>query len=345
MLAARMYEKNNIQVEEIPVPKINELEILLKVRAVAVCGTDIRMYKNGYPGITKDSPRILGHELSGTIDKIGENVVGYQVGQRVAVAPNIGCGICMYCADGNGHLCSDYRALGINIDGGFAEYVVLPARAVISGNIIPLADGVSFEEAAVNEALSCVYNGFERAEIRPGDCVVIIGAGPIGIMHGMLAKMAGASQVIFNDLSAERLKSVKEFDSFFTCVKDNIKEEVFKSTNQMGADVVIVACPAPNAQTLSLELCKINARVSMFGGVPAVAQPVGLDTNLIHYKQLIVSGTTRASLTHFRKTLDFVASGVLDIKPLISDTFELSEILDAFSKAEKADGLKNVVIM
>ena len=344
MFAARMYNKNDIRVEQIPIPAIKSMEILLKVKAVAVCGTDIRMYRNGYPGITEETPRVLGHELAGIIEQVGAEVEGYEIGQKVAVAPNMGCGICIQCVAGNGHLCPDYKALGINIDGGFAEYVMIPSRAVASGNVMPLAPHVSFAEAAVNEALSCVYNGFERADIRPGDNVVVIGAGPIGIMHGMLAKMAGASRVIFNDLSQERLDLVKRFDPFFTCVKDYIKEEVMTMTNQLGADAVIVACPAPKAQTLSLELCAINARVSMFGGVPATAQPVGLDTNLIHYKQLIVSGTTRASLTHFRKTLGFVASGVLDIKPLISGTFSLDEISMALERAEKAEGLKNVIV-
>ena len=345
MLAARMYGIEDIRVEEIPIPTIKEDEVLLKVKAASICGTDVRMYKNGYAGITADTPRILGHEISGIIEQVGSAVMHYEAGQRVAVAPNMGCGVCSQCIKGDGHLCRTYQALGINIDGGFAQYVVIPGRAVAGGNIAVLEDHVSFEEAAINEALSCVCNGFERCEIRPGDNVLIVGAGPIGIMHGMMAKMAGAGRVYINDLSEERLAICKEMDNSFITVKNDIMEIVMNDTKGEGVDVCITACPSPAAQAMALEISAYNARINFFGGSPASKQIVGLNTNLIHYKQLKVSGTTRASLTQFRKTLQFISTGVLDVRGLITSKLPLEQIQDGFELAAAAKGLKNVITM
>ncbi|MCI5838160.1 MAG: alcohol dehydrogenase catalytic domain-containing protein [Christensenellaceae bacterium] len=342
MLAARMYGANDLRVEEIPVPEVGDGEVLIKIKAAAVCGTDVRMLSFGASGIDESNPRVLGHEFAGIIDKVGKNVKGYKVGDRVAVAPNFGCGICSQCIKGNGHLCADYRATGINTDGGFAEYCLIPEDAVRGGNICLLQDDVSFEEGAINEPLSCVYNGFEHASVHPGDVVLVVGAGPIGIMHCNLALMAGAV-VCLNDVSVERLENAKKIFPKLNIVSGNPEETVMKLSGNAGADVVITACPVPSVQVQALELAGIGGRVIFFGGIPAGKEPVGINTNLIHYKQLIVSGTTRASLSQYRKTLDFVSKKVLDVKPLITNYFTLSEIDKAFDYAKRGVGYKNVI--
>ncbi len=345
MLAARMFDRNTIRLEDIPVPEIGEGELLLQVKAAAICGTDVRMMQNGYPGIGPDSPRVLGHEFSGVIRKVGPGVTAYQVGERVAVAPNMGCGLCPACMRGDSHLCSAYQALGIHLDGGFAEYVRIPSSAVSRGNVMLLADHVSYAEGAVNEALSCVYNGSERCGIRPGDRVLVIGAGPIGVMHAMLAKMAGAGRVYINDLSEQRLALCKQIDPFFTTIQDDLQGTVRSETKGEGVDVCITACPVPAAQAAALEVCGMNGRINFFGGVPENRQPNPVNTNLIHYKQLMVSGTTRASLSQYRQTLSFLTDGILDIKPLIRSVYPLREIAQAFSAASSARGLKTVITM
>ena len=220
-----MYGVDDIRLEEIPVPVPQTGEILLKVKAAAVCGTDVRMIKNGAAGIDEQHPRILGHEIAGIIEETGDGVTGYEKGMRVSVAPNMGCGICDMCVSGNSHLCPDYKALGINLDGGFAEYCIIPAQAVKSGNVCILEDGVTFDDGAVNEPLSCVCNGFERADIRPGDRVLVIGAGPIGIMHCALALMAGAV-VYLNDVCAERLEEAKRIYPAINIIKGDPEKEL-----------------------------------------------------------------------------------------------------------------------
>lgn len=344
MLAAKMYGKNDLRLEEVPVPQPQPGELLIKVKAAAVCGTDVRMLKNGASGIDNEHPRILGHELAGVITEAGNNVKGYSVGQRVAVAPNMGCGICPQCVAGNSHLCPKYRALGINLDGGFAEYCLIPEAAVRSGNVCILDENVSFEEGAVNEPLSCVCNGFERADIHPGDTVLVIGAGPIGIMHCALALMAGG-KVFLNDISSERLEEAKKLYPQINLISGDLKENIMKETGGAGADAIITACPVPAVQSETTELASIGARIIFFGGVPASAGKVPIDSNAIHYKQLIVSGTTRASLTQYRKTLRFISNGILNVKPLVTARMPLEKISDAVANAAAGTGLKNVIIM
>ena len=192
MLAARMYGINDLRIEEMPKPKIGAGEILVKVRAAAICGTDVRMLTSGAKGTDSSQPLVLGHEFAGDIVEIGSAVTGYQAGMRVAVAPNMGCGVCDLCVSGNGHLCPHYQAFGINLDGAFAEYVRIPSRAVAGGNVAVLPRRVSYAEGALNEPFSCAYNGSQHCHIQPGDYVLVVGSGAIGLMHAKLAKLAGA---------------------------------------------------------------------------------------------------------------------------------------------------------
>lgn len=345
MKAAFLYGKEKLTLMEVPVPEIGDDEVLVRVKSAAICGTDVRMYKNGAPGVSEENPLIIGHEMAGIIEKAGKDVTHYKEGMRVAVAPNMGCGICDDCIRGNSHMCSGYRALGINLNGGFAEYVRIPAAAVRAGNMVEMKGKISFEEAAITEALSCVYNGSSQCRIRPGDTVLVIGAGPIGIMHAMMAKMSGAGKVMVNDISAARLEECRRIDSSFLTIRNDPKETVMKETAHKGADVVITACPVPSAQQQALELAANYGRICFFGGLPEEKKRVELNTNLIHYKQLAVTGTTRASLFQFKQALGFVEAGLLDVDKLITRRFMLDEIQEGFNCACAADGLKNVICM
>lgn len=344
MLAARLYGKDDLHVERIPVPEIADDEILVKVKAAAVCGTDLRMLKNGAAGVDAGHPVVLAHEFAGIVDKAGSRVERYAPGQRVSVAPNIGCGVCDFCVAGKSHHCADLTAMGIHMDGGFAEYVRVPAAAVRLGNVTPLADGGSFEAAAANEAFACVYNAFCRYGVNPGETVVIIGAGAIGMMHATLAKMAGAARVILNDLSVQRLRECAALDGDLIIAQDGLPERVAELTGGRGADVVITACSAAAAQRGAFALAGIDGRVNFFGGLPKGKENVELDTNVIHYKQLTVTGTTRSSLEHYRQTLRFIAAGLVDVDALVTHRWPLSDVLKAFDNAAAGVGLKQVVV-
>jgi L-iditol 2-dehydrogenase len=342
MKAARPYGIDDLRVVDAPVPEIGKGEVLVRVRAALICGTDVRMLKNG----AKVSPLTLGHELAGEIADMGSEVKGYSRGMRVAVAPNYGCGVCDACVSGQGQNCSALRALGIHDDGGFAEYARVPALAVAQGNLSPIEDGVSFAHAAIAEPLSCVYNSFERARLRPGESVIVIGAGPIGLLHAKLYKLAGAGLVMMSDVNAERLAAcIKDEPSFVAVPAEGAKERVMQLTKGAGADVVITAASVPAVQQLSFGLAAMNGRVIFFGGLPAGKELVALDTNVIHYKQITVTGTSRQSLAQYRACLGLIARGLIDVGSVITGTWPLSGAAEAFASAVRGEGLKSGFVM
>lgn len=345
MRAALLYGKEDLRVQEVPTPEVGPGEVLLAVRAAALCGTDIRMYRNGAKGVGPESPLVLGHELSGTVMRVGRAVSGVREGQPVAVAPNMGCGTCDSCVSGNTQFCENgYRAFGINLPGGFAQYALVPAEAVRQGNLCPISPSLSFAAAALAEPLSCVFNAFQRCAIRPGDRVLIIGAGPIGLMHAKLARMGGAAKVFLNDLSAERLEACRRLEpGLHTILGADPVAPLLELTSGRGLEVVITACPAPEAQVNALKLAAVNGRVLFFGGLPADRAVVGLDTNLIHYRQLWVTGTARQSLSQFRQVLRLIEDGLVNVEDLVSARWPLEKIGEAFQAVMRGEGLKHVV--
>lgn len=351
MIAALLFQKQDLRLDEIPIPRISENEVLIKTRAASICGTDLRMYQNGYNGVDVKNPLILGHELSGEISEVGKNLTDFKdsfgnkffEGARVAVAPNIGCGICDLCVSGNTHLCPDYKALGINLHGGFAQYFRVPEAAIRQGNIAFLSDNISFEDAACAEPLSCVYNGFENWHIKPGDSVLIMGAGPIGIMHLMLARMVGAGQLFVVDSNEARLNEAREIIPECQILSlENLKQSVFEYTRGKGVDICVTANPSPDSQALSLQLMAIGGRVIFFGGIPSSVPMPQLDTNLIHYRQLKVTGTTRQSIFHFRKILSLIERKLFDLSRIITNRYSIQDATLAFQKASKKEGIKHV---
>jgi L-iditol 2-dehydrogenase len=328
--------------KNVPDPRLERGDIIIKVCRAAICGTDIRSIRYGL----SESQTIIGHEIGGVISKVATDVEGYQIGDRVAVAPNYGCGLCDECVSGNTHLCDAYQAFGINLPGGFAEYIRIPEKAVRQGNVVKLSDHVSYEEAAVNEPFSCVYSGFEKCQIKPGDDVLIIGAGPIGLMHALLAEMAGAGAVFMNDLNVDRLKECKlVLPGIDILDDDDLKKTIMKRTGGKGVNVCVTACPSPAAQTESLSLMAIGGRVNFFGGIPGKHQPVQLDTNLIHYRQLMITGSTRSSLSQYRKTLKLIERGKIDLTKLITHRYPFTQISEALDSAGRGIGLKTVIVI
>ena len=345
MKAAKLFGQNDIRILDCAIPETGDDEILLKTGAAAICGTDLRMIANGYKGVDENHPLTLGHEIAGTIERIGKNVKGYEPGMRVALAPNIGCGICDWCASGDTHLCPDYKAFGINMDGGFAEYVRIPQNAIMQGNIMILDASMPLDAAALIEPASCVLNGQLMTGIRLNDKVLIIGAGPIGIMHGLLARNFGAAKVYMRDLSPQRMKQSVELIPGAQMIEDSDLEAAVKRlTGGRGFDVTITACPSPAAQVEALKITGMNGRILYFGGLPAGKDEVTLATNLIHYKQLSIFGSTRGNVAQYRAVAKMFTAGTLDLTKLVSRRYPLNEFLEAVEYAKKAEGLKTVIV-
>jgi L-iditol 2-dehydrogenase len=344
--AARLYDTGDLRVEEVAVPAVGRGEILVRIGAGQVCGTDIRMFKQGAKAASPDSPLILGHEIAGVIEQVDSEVESYQPGMRVAIAPNYGCGVCDTCISGNTQTCAESQALGVTRDGGFAEFMVVPAPAVRQGNVAIIPEHVSLQEAALAEPLSCVYNAFERNDPQPGDTVLVIGAGPIGLMHAKLYLMAGAGAVIMNDLLPERLALCKSLEpDIHTVGPADLKTLLDDVSRGRGADIVITAAPAPATHQLALDLVAVNGKVSYFGGLPKDREIVPINTNLIHYKQIWVTGTTRQSLRQYRKTLDLIDRGLVKLDGLMTKAVGLEQIDEVFQDTMNGRGLKNGILI
>jgi len=347
MKAVYYYGPGDLRLERAEKPSAGHGEILVRVRACAVCGTDLRINKFGHFKIPKGVKRVLGHEISGEIAEIGGGVKGYSVGDRVAVPPNVGCGSCEMCVRGFNQMCPDYEAFGISWDGGFEEYVLIPAPAVARGNVVQLPEELNFIEAALCEPLSCTYNSWRMLRTSPGETVLIIGAGPIGACHVIVNRLAGASKIIVADISEIRLREISQIgaDVVINSAETDLRDAVAKETKDRGCDIVITACSVPEMQPKALELAAVHGRVNFFGGMPSGKENVTLNTNLIHYKELTVLGTTGSTLSDFHKSIEIAASGKTNLISLATGRFPLDKTLDAFAYAASGSGMKAVVVM
>lgn len=346
MLAATYTQGGKFAVMDVPEPTAGEDEILLKVRAASICGTDVKIVHNGHRKLRDGQRIVLGHEFVGDIAAVGRRVRDYREGQRVGVAPNAGCGKCAACARGKPNYCPGYTAFGIDRDGGHAPYVAVPAAFIAQGNIVPLPDSLSDREASVLEPFSCVVNGARACRIAPGEAVVIYGAGPIGLMHVMLFRASGAGKIVAVDVRDGRLARAKVAgaDVVLNSTSEDVKARVMSETGGSGADAVITACPAAEAQEQGLDLLAPFGRLCLFGGLPRGGGKVALDTNAIHYKNLTVTGTTGGSVEDYRAAMRLAEGHRVDLGAVISDTFGLADLAAAYKCAESGPQGKVVLV-
>lgn len=328
-----------VRIMDVPVPRIGRGEVLIRVRAASLCGTDLRIARRGHGSIPEGTQRILGHEVVGEIVEVGSDVQDLKEGMLVLVAPNYGCGKCRFCTSGAQHHCPFGKALGITEDGGFAEYMRIPEEAVRQGNVFPLPPEVNPVEFSFVEALACVVHGFLPLSVSFRDTVLIYGAGPIGLMFLELARLSGAREVWVADISPSRLERAAARGARTLVVGEKRVRDVLKDV-----DVVIVAAPAPDAQREALEVAGIFGRINFFGGLPPGTPEVPLATNLIHYKELLVTGTTRSNNFHVRLALDLLVQKQLDLSYLVSHTLPLEAIAEGLQLMEGKDALKVVLI-
>ena len=345
MLAAVYHGPNDLRVEDVAVPKIGAGEILVKVLSASICGTDLRIYHGNHRMYQPGTIRIPGHEVVGTIAKVGSGVQNYSIGQRVFCAPNTGCGHCNQCVTGNNNLCKNYDAIGVTSDGGFAEYVRIPANSVQQGNVIPVSEAVDPAVAALMEPFACVLRGQNALHIKPGDVVLVIGAGPIGVMHVKLARARGAGRVIVSEPIPDRAAQVLQMgaDRVVNPASEDLQSAVKEESHGRGADVIIVAAPVHAAQENSLELAAIGGRINFFGGLPKDRPMIQIDSNLVHYKELVITGTTACSTADCWQAAQIVNSGLIDLSDVVSRRFLLRDAVAAFAAAEDRKSLKIVL--
>lgn len=345
MQAAVYHGALDLRVELVPIPAIKAGEILVKVECASICGTDLRIYHGQHRKYPAGTRRIPGHEVVGRIAALGTEVSGYQAGQRVFIAPNLGCGHCKQCLSGRNNLCANYEALGVTLDGAFAEYARVPAAAVAQGNVIPVRGDLDPAALALAEPFACVLHGQDALHIQPGETVLVLGAGPIGLMHVLLARLRGVGKVIVSEPRPERLAQALEMgaDLGVDPLKQDLAKAVAEATGGEGAEAVIVAAPVHAVMEQALSLAAIGGRINFFAGLPKDKPAIQVDANLVHYKELIVTGTTACSTGDCRRAAALLESGRVDLSPLVSQRFSLAQAVEAFQAAEARNAMKIVI--
>jgi len=347
MKAAVIKAPGVIEVEEIPTPQPLEGEVLLKVEACAICGTDQRVLSGTKP---VDVP-VVGHEITGTVAEVGEGVTGIKKGERYIVQTVIGCNKCEACARNQHNLCEKgFIAMGYQFNGGFAEYIVMPKVAVDQGNLISIPDDLPALAGTIIEPLSCCVNGMKYIPLDKCKNVVIFGGGIIGVLNGLVAKAKGAESVTIMDVSQDRLDLLASlglpFDNYVNTAENDAQEWVKDHTGGFGVDAVVVAASVKPLVSLGVKLLAKGGHLSIFAGMPKTEPIEPIDLNLIHYGELNIHGANSSAINEYLEARDLVVSGKVDTKPLVTHTFSLDDFKDAVAtQADPSTGALKVVVI
>lgn len=345
MLAAILKPKGGLTIENVSEPIPGPGEALLKVEACALCGTDKRVLAGEKPV----SVGIIGHEIAGTLIAVGGATdPALRLGRRYAVQTVIGCGDCPMCAIDRQNLCErGFTAIGYAYDGGFAEYLRMPAAAVAQGCLIPLPSGMDAEIGTLLEPLSCGLNGLRAIPLEGMDHVGVVGAGVIGVLNGLIARARGAKRVTIFNRSRGRLDLLKSlglpFDDLIDYSAVPAEEWIAEQTRGRGLNAVILSASERSLASRCLPWLARDGHMSLFAGMPKSAAVEPLDLNLIHYRELHLHGANSSVRRDYEEASDLLATGRIDGKALITHRFPLARIVEAVRAQSGTDALKVIL--
>jgi L-iditol 2-dehydrogenase len=339
MRVARYHGWDDVRLESMEVPEIGPGEMLVQVRACGLCGSDLmRWYADS------KAPAVLGHEPVGFVSQVGSGVVGFAPGDKVFVHHHVPCFVCHYCRRGNYSCCETFKKNGL-YPGGFAEYVRVAARNV-EYDVLPVPESLSFEEATLIEPIACAIRGMERAGVKPGDTVLIIGAGVSGLLFTQLSRLWGAGLVIVSDLVEYRLERSLEYGAHASLnpAADDLQEEVSRLAGRSGADVVVVTVGNPSVMEQGLRLAAKGGTVLIYAPLPpGDTLPVDVCDLLFSEKTLVTTYSCAPDDT--RTALDFIRKGCVQTSGLVTHRFGLERVGEAMRLASQAgDSLKVVIV-
>jgi L-iditol 2-dehydrogenase len=343
MTAAVLYGREDLKIESVDIPKLAEDEVLVRVKVALTCGTDLKVWKQGFHARMIEPPAIFGHELSGIVEAKGSAVNGgIHTGMRVVPSNSAPCNVCLFCRKEHANLCED---LLFN-NGAYAEYIRIPGR-IVRQNLLVIPDHVSFVDAAMVEPLACVLRGIEETGINPGDTAVIIGCGPIGLKF---IRILAARQVRVVALgkrksqvrAAERLGAIAAFD--VTQLENPVQAVRQLTEGGRGADDVIEAVGSPTTWQWAIQMVRKGGTVNLFGGCPRGSQ-VQFDPAALHYSEVTIKSTFHHTPRFIREALETIARGEVRASDFITGEIPLAELPQMFEHMKHRNGeLKTAVI-
>jgi L-iditol 2-dehydrogenase len=330
----------DLKVEEREVRRPGPGEVLFKTKAASLCYSDIRVYKGEKYA---QSGVILGHEMAGEIVELGEDVSEVEVGQGVAICPIMACGSCHFCIRGKRNRCLNRQTLGYDGDGGLAEYVLVPQQLVSLGHLLKLPQGLPWEIACQVEPFACALYSMLVLGVGPGTSLTIVGAGPMGLTHLLIARSMGCGAIIVADPVEERLAVADELGA--TAVvnpqRQSVKEEVMKLTDGLGTDASVASVGNVDAIQSSVDAVRKQGIVNIFGGCPP-GSVLPVDPNRVHYDELWITGTQNANPEHYEKALELL-NHMPHAQDLTTHRFSIDDAPKAFEARGQMDGLKAVL--
>lgn len=329
----------NFEVRDMQLGHPGAGQVLIRNMAAGICGTDVHIMRGEKGSADVAPPVVLGHEYAGEVVEVGEGVTTCRPGDHVTVDPNIYCGRCRFCRNGQKQFCENLVAVGVNFDGGFAQYSLVPQTQVF-----PLGPDVSWEAGAMAEPLACCLHGIEQAGIRPGDSVLVVGGGAIGLLMVQLARLQGAATVLVSEPSAPRreIACAVGAAAAFDPAEMPMKEQLLRQIGREGVDVVIECAGNVHATRSAFEAADRGARILLFS-VPSAGAKYELDLFEVFNKELHISGSFINPDTHL-EAVRLLASGRIDVKPLITHRYPLEQVRDAIVKQTQNDSIKVMVL-
>jgi L-iditol 2-dehydrogenase len=342
MNAAVLYGKEDVRIERVPIPAAGKGEVVIRIHAALTCGTDLKVFRRGYHARMIALPALFGHELAGVVHETGAGVRGLKRGMRVVALNSAPCGICYWCERKQENLCED---LLFN-NGAYAEYIRIPAR-IVSKNTLIVPESLPLEHAALTEPLACVVRGLEETGAKRGDNVVVIGAGPIGLMFMHVAQLSGM-KVIAVVKREEQILSATTFGAMHIVQSGSVADAVATvralTPDSRGADIAIEAVATPLTWQWAVDMVRRGGTVNFFGGC-AAGTKVEIDTNRLHYNDITLKASFHHTPAACRKAFELLASGRFKCSEYITGRAQLSDLETVLRRQnERSHDIKTAII-
>lgn len=332
------YAPGDIRVMPASIPEPASGEVVIRVEACAICGTDVKTYINGNSRL---APEItMGHEFCGTVERIGSGVLAVTPGDRVTMATTIGCGTCLYCKQGKTNLCANVEAMGFHHDGAMAPYVNIPAKAV--SNLVNVGD-LPAEVAALSEPLSCCINDFSRVPVDSIKSLLIIGLGPLGVMHAILARQLSIENICGVARPGIRTKLATQFGFRSVSTPEEIDVHYKDLSGGYGFDMVIVTAPANEIQAKSPLYVKKGGYLSLFASLPLGDEFINVNSRIVHYNEICVYGVSDSTASHVKQAVAALEASTEQFRSIITHRLPISKFAEGVNKIQSREALKVVM--